>query len=67
MFVPHTTNMDSRIVPGLDVAELVSSFKFDAEAFDQNRCETASAYKKLFARYRIPVSEQVKRIGARCA
>lgn len=66
MFLPHTNSLDERLVQGLDVARLVSSFSFDADAFDQNRCQTAATYQKLYRRYRIPVSKHVEHIAKRC-
>lgn len=67
MKLPYTTSFDEKLVAGLDVAKLVTSYPFDAKVFDQNRCETAQVYEGLLPRYGIPVSPHVKRIAASCS
>lgn len=67
MLVPYTTSVDGSLRDGMDVAELVSRYKFDGRAFDDNRCRTARVYENVYGRYGIGVSEQVKRIARSCS
>ncbi len=67
MFVPHIVGTDVRLSTPFDVAELVSSYDFDADEFDLNRCRTAQTYKAILSRYGVKTSEQINNIASRCS
>lgn len=66
MQVLHTTSLNKELVPGLDVAGLMTEQTFDGEAFDRNRCEIAKEYEKAFKPFGIGISQQVRKIARSC-
>lgn len=67
MRVPHITWYDEGMStePG-DIAERISGAGFNGKAFDDNRCEIAMTYIRVFREYGIGVSPHVRKISQIC-
>lgn len=50
----------------IDVAQIFADYKFDGSAFDQNRCELAKKYKRVFSQVELPLSPHVEAISQLC-
>lgn len=67
MKVPHTTWYDEKLSTNAkDLMTIVGSIEFDGKSFDNNRCEIAKTYRKMFAKYGIGVASHVRRIAGQC-